>query len=297
MDWTSLPYFLAAVRTGTLRGAAESTGSTHATVNRHIEVLENSYGVRLFRRTRRGLELTSAGRDILPVVEEAERKVNEAKRRVQGLDKEETGTVRFSTTGTLVYEIVSPILARFAKAYPDIDLDIRVSDRFEDINRLQTDVSLRFAHDVQDDVIARKLYPLALVPMASRSYLEKHLPLAGPNGEGLSWLGWDAIDRRPDWVADTPFPGAEVRHATTDPILQLSLARQGVGIVNSSVYFTTIYPELVPVPGVEPVLDRNLWLLFHSELRRTIRVRRFIDFLSKELIDLKPLLQAGVRTA
>ena len=110
-------------------------------------------------------------------------------------------------------------------------------------------------------------------------------------------MGWDAIDRKPDWVADTPFPGAEVRHATTDPILQLSLARQGVGIVNSSVYFTTIYPELVPVPGVEPVLDRNLWLLFHSELRRTIRVRRFIDFLSKELIDLKPLLQAGVRTA
>lgn len=293
MDWTSIPYFLAAVRAGTLRGAADETGATHATVKRHIEVLEHSYGVQLFRRTRRGLELTAAGRDLLPVVEEAELKVHEARRRVQGLDKEETGVVRFSTTGTLIYEIVSPLLARFTQTYPEIDLDIRVSDRFEDINRLQTDVSLRFAHTVEDDVIARKLFPLALVPMASRSYLETHLPLAGPQGEGLVWLGWDKVDRRPDWVADTVFPAAQVRHATTDPILQLSLARQGLGMINSSVYFTTIYPELVQVPGTKPALDRNLWLLFHSELRRTVRVRRFIDFVSKELIALKPMLQAG----
>lgn len=288
-----MPYFLAAVRAGTLRGAAEATGATHATVKRHIEVLETSYGVQLFRRTRRGLELTSAGRTLLPVVEEAELKVLEARKRVQGLDKEEAGVVRFSTTGTLIYEIVAPVLARFSKSYPDIDLEVTVSDRFQDINRLQTDVSLRFAHEVQDDVIARKLYPMALVPMASRDYLEKTLPIAGPNGEGLSWIGWDKAERQPGWLTGTAFPAAQVRHATTDPVLQLSLARQGLGMINSSVYFTTIYPELIAVPGIAPILDRNLWLLFHSELRRTVRVRRFIDFLSKELIALKPLLQAG----
>jgi DNA-binding transcriptional LysR family regulator len=293
MDWTGMPYFLAAVRAGTLRGAAETTGATHATVKRHIEVLENSYGVQLFRRTRRGLELTSAGRNLLPVVEEAELKVMEARKRVQGLDKEEAGVVRFSTTGTLVYEIVAPILARFSKAYPDIDLEVSVSDRFEDINRLQTDVSLRYAQNVEDDVIARKLYPMALVPMASKAYIETHLPIAGPGGEGLSWIGWDKAERQPDWIAASPFPNAEARHATTDHILQLSLARQGLGMVNSSVYFTSVYPELIPVPDVTPKLDRNLWLLFHSELRRTVRVRRFIDFMSKELIALKPLLQAG----
>ena len=289
-----MPYFLAAVRSGTLRGAAEITGATHATVKRHIEVLEASYGVQLFRRTRRGLELTSAGRSLFPVAEEAERKLHEARKRVQGLDREEAGIVRFSTTGTLIYEIVAPILARFCQAYPQIDLQINVTDRLEDITKLQTDVSLRYADQVRDDVIARKLYPMALVPMASRSYLETHLPQAGPGGEGLAWIGWDPVDRRPDWVKDTAFPNAEVRHATTDPVLQLSLARQGAGMINSSVYFTTIYPELIPVPGARPTLDRNLWLLFHSELRRTTRVRRFIDFLSKELIGLKPLLQAGI---
>ncbi len=190
-------------------------------------------------------------------------------------------------------KIVAPILARFSKTFPDIHLEIQVTDRFEDINRLQTDVSLRFAQEVHDDVIARKLYPMALVPIASRDYLETHLPLAGPRGEGLNWIGWEKAEKNPEWVEKTAFPQASVRHATTDPVLQLALARQGLGMINSSVYFTTVYPELIPVPGVRPVLDRNLWLLLHSELRRTIRVRRFIDFLSKELIALKPLLQAG----
>ena len=74
-----------------------------------------------------------------------ELKVNEARRRVQGWDREETGTVRFSTTGTMVDEIVAPLLARFAKTYPDIELEISVSDKLEDINRLQTDVSQRYA--------------------------------------------------------------------------------------------------------------------------------------------------------
>ena len=294
MDWNGIPYFLAAVRAGTLRGAAEVTGSTHATVKRQIETLENSYGVALFRRTRRGLELTRAGRDLLPLVEAAELKVLEARKRVQGLDKEESGVVRFSTTGTLIYEIVAPILARFTQKYPDIDLEITVSDGFQDINKLQTDVSLRYAHSVDDDVIARKLYRLALMPLASRSYVERNLPLAGPQGEGLNWIGWDKADRSPDWLAESDFPGADVRHATTDPVLQLSMARQGMGMVKTTSYFTSIYPELVAVPGAKPALDRNLWLLFHSELRRTTRVRRFIDFLSKELIALKPMLQAGL---
>ncbi len=232
MDWTGMPFFLAAVRSGTLRGAAEITGATHATVKRHIEVLEASYGVQLFRRTRRGLELTAAGRSLFPVAEEAEQKLHEARKRVQGLDREEAGTVRFSTTGTLIYEIVAPILGRFCRAYPAIDLQINVTDRLEDITKLQTDVSLRYADKVSDDVIARKLYRMALVPMASRAYLEAHLPQAGPDGEGLNWIGWDQVDRHPDWVAGTAFPKADVRHATTDPVLQLSLARQGAGMID-----------------------------------------------------------------
>jgi len=294
LDWEQMPYFLAIARGGTMRAAAEMMGASHAKVGRHLDALEAHYGVQLFRRTKTGLELTEAGRNLLPIAEQAETLFLGARRRMQGLDRQEAGVVRFSLTGTMAYDIVAPILVKFFDHYPEIDVEMRVSDRFEDINRLETDVSLRFAQEVTEDVVARKLYPMALGVCAHRDYLDRHLPHAGPQGEGLHWIGWDHAERRPDWLSATEFPAATVRHATTDPILQLSLARRGFGMVRTSVYFARLYPELVPVPGTAPALDRPLWLLLHSELRRTARVRRFVDFLAQELMVLKPALQAGV---
>lgn len=291
LDWEQMPYFLAVARTGSLRAAGEQLNATHGTVNRHIQALETSYGVQLFLRTRSGLQLTNAGRSLVPIAEDAETLFLGARRRLQGLDREEAGIVRFSLTGVMAYDIVSPILVKFFEEYPEIDLEISVSDRFQDINRLETDVSLRYADKIEDDVVARKLFPLALGPYASRRYLETHLPNAGPKGEGLHWIGWDETNRNPDWVKQSSLPNAEVRHATTDHIMQLNLARAGFGILNTSVYFETIYPELVRVPNTAVNLDRNLWILLHSDLRRTVRVRRFVDFLADHLMKMRPLLQ------
>ena len=286
-----MPYFLAVARMGSLRAAAEELNATHGTVNRRVRALETALGVQLFARTRSGLQPTRAGRSLLPIAEEAEVLFLGARRHLQGLDRQDTGVVRFSLTGTMAYEIVSPILVRFFEEYPEIDLEIHVSDRFEDINRLETDVSLRVAYEVTDDVVARRLYPMYLAPYASRDYLDRHLAQAGAGGEGLHWLGWDRAERHPDWVAQTAFPKAEVRHATMDHVLQINLARRGFGMINTSPYFAGVYPELVRVPGGELVADRTLWLLLHSDLRRTARVRRVVDFLADGLRELRPIIQ------
>lgn len=294
LDWEQIPYFLAVAREGSLRAAADNLDATHGTVNRHITALENSYGVRLFRRTSVGLELTVAGRSFLPVAEEAEVLFLQARNRLAGLDRQESGSVRFSLTGTMAYDIVAPILVKFFKQYPEIDIELRVSDRFESINRLETDVSLRYTYEVTEDVVARKLFPMALGTFASQSYLDQFLPSAGPQGEGLHWIGWDQVDRHPSWRLHTPFPNAEVRHATTDPIMQLNLARQGFGMINTSIYFPTLYPELIPVPGSHQYLERSLWLLLHTDLRKTTRVRCFVDFLAKELKKISPKLHGNL---
>lgn len=191
----------------------------------------------------------------------------------------------------MAYEIVSPIIARFFQTYPGIDVDLRVSDRMQDINRLEADVSLRIADEVTDDVVARKLYPLASAFYASPAYRERHLKTAGPKGQGLHLIGWDAIDRSPTWLKQSPFPLAEVRYATTDRYLQLNLARSGFGIVRTMPLLARNRLELVQVDGNTPQLERNIWILLHSDLRRTTRVRRFVDFLAEELLAMKSVLQ------
>ena len=290
-DWGQMPYFLAVARGGSLRAAAETLGATHGTVNRQLQALEASYGVQLFRRTRAGVELTEAGQALIPAAEEAEALFLGARRHLQGLDREPSGTVRFSVTGTMVYEIVSPILIDFFKAYPEIDVEVRVRDGFDDINRLETDVSLRVAYDVQDEVVARKLYTMPMAPFASQEYLDQVWPNVGPGGEGLSYIGWDKVERHPDWMADTQHPKAHVRHATMDHVLQIALARRGFGVISTTPYMAKIYPELVQVPGTEVQPGRSMFILLHSDLRRTTRVRRFVDFLAEGMARIRPLIE------
>ena len=289
--WEQMPYFLATVRQGSLRAAAETLGTTHAKVSRHLNALETSYGMQLMRRTRGGVQLTEAGKLLSPVAEEAEDLFLNAQQRLTGLDRLETGTLRFSVTGTMAYEVVSPILTKFAQAFPGIDIDVQVSDLIQDINRLETDVSLRIADEVIDDVVAHKLYSLAMAYYASPDYLRKNLKHAGPKGQGLQLIGMGALDRHPAWLAQSPFPLAEVRYATTDRYMQLHLARQGFGIIRTMPLLAKNGLELVPVAGNEPQLDCAIWILLHSDLRRTTRVRRFVDFLADELIALKPNIQ------
>ncbi|MDE0852699.1 MAG: LysR family transcriptional regulator, partial [Yoonia sp.] len=56
-------------------------------------------------------------------------------------------------------------------------------------------------------------------------------------------------------------------------------------------FCNSVYPELVQVPGTELFHDRSIWLLLHSDLSRTTRVRRFVDFVADGLKEIRPLLQ------
>jgi len=282
-DWELLPYFLAVVRSGSLRTAAQLTNTSYGTVNRNIQALEASYGVRLFHRSKRGFSLTEFGKALLPAVEEAEKAVMAARRRVEGLDKSESGSLRFSISPTLAYDIVAPIIGRFHQKYPDIDVDIHLTSEIESIPNDETDVSLRAADAITEDVIARKLFQLTLGVYASKSYISDNLPNAGPRGQGLSWLGFD----NSDWAAPEPFPDAKVRHKATDGYMRARLLNQHCGMSHLPTIFETSNPNLSRVPGTTTFDGPWLWILLHSDLQRTVRVRRFVDFLVGEMMGIR----------
>lgn len=290
-DWEMMPFFLAVARAGSLRAGAEMLNANHVTVNRNINTLEASYGVQLFTRSRRGFKLTTAGEALLPMAEEAEKTFLNARRRVEGTDKTESGSIRFSLPPMMAFDVVAPILARFFDAYPGIDVELRLTDVQEDINRAETDVSLRVAFEVSDDVVARKLYPISIGTYASQRYVDEMLPNAGPGGAGLNWIGWTGPRENPGWLSQSPFPAATVRHASAEGYMHISLLRQGCGISQLPVIYEHIFPDLCQIPGTPYELDRTIWILLHTDLRRTVRVRRFVDFLVKGLHELQSKMQ------
>ncbi|MDJ0827165.1 MAG: LysR family transcriptional regulator [Rhodobacter sp.] len=289
MDWARLPYFLAVARTGSLRAAAETVGGTHATVDRNLKALEATYGVRLFDRSKSGLSLTSAGAALVPMAEAAEDAVIAGRRRLQGLDREASGTVRLSVPTPFGSLILPEILARFARAYPEIELDIAVTNRIEDITRSETDVSVRVAFHVDDDVVGRKVLDYAVGLYASPAYLDRSFAQAGPKGEGLQWVGWGSSTSEAEWVRDSPFPKAALRYKVRSPSMIVHMTRAGLGMSYLPHWVAHDVPDLVPVPGTDFKLDRAIWLLLHSDLQRTTRVRLLVDHLAAELRKLRPV--------
>lgn len=286
-DWELLPHFLAVARAGSLRAAAQLIGANYGTVNRGIQALETSYGVRLFHRSKRGFSLTEFGEALLPVAEEAELKVIAARKRVEGLDRSESGKIRFSLTPTLAYDIVAPIIARFSRQYTEIDIELRLTSEVESITNDKTDISLRAASEVTDDVVARKLFQLDVGVYASKEYLNRIVPNAGPDGSGLTWIGLPTSGDTQSWLLQSPFPNAAIRHEVADGHMRARLMNLNVGMSQMPVLFEPVFPNLCRVPGTNVFPGPWLWILLHSDLRKTVRVRRFVDFLTEELSALR----------
>ena len=286
-DWTKLPYFLAVARSGSLRAAALHLNATHATIDRNLRALEEDYGVRLFDRSRQGLTLTTAGETLIPLAEEAEEAVIAARRKLQGLDHEASGMVRLSIPTGLMGVEFPRILADFEREYPDIELQITVTNKFENLNRAEADVSLRVAYSVDEDVVGRKVLQYAGAIFASEDYLDRHWAGAGPKGEGLQWVGWGDSSPLPEWVKSSPFPKARIRYRLRSPTLVAQMVGAGMGMSYLPWFATSWVDGLRVVPGTEPYLDRSIWLLLHSDLRNTTRVRVLVEHLAKELRDMR----------
>ncbi|KZK97226.1 LysR substrate-binding domain-containing protein [Pseudovibrio sp. Ad26] len=228
------------------------------------------------------------------MAEEGEATFLNARRRIEGIDRTETGSIRFSLPPMMAFDVVAPILARFSEAYPGIDVEVRLTDEQEDINRAETDVSLHVAYEVSDDVVAQKLYPIAIGTYASQYYIDNALPKAGA---GLNWIGLIGARENPGWLSQSPFPAASVRHASSEGYMHISLLRQGCGTSQLPVIFEHLFPDLSQIPGTPCELDRTMWILLQSDLRRTVRVCRFVDFQTKGLRELQPLLQGQLHKA
>lgn len=285
MDWKSLPAFLAVAREGSLRAAAEQTEGTHATVRRQIEGLEAQLSVQLFRRSAGGLELTAAGRKLLPQALEAEAALRQGFNAVRGLDSEAAGQIRLSVDPMTAHYLLAPVLGEFLALYPDIHIDMNLSYSIDSIEKLETDVSIRHVREVSGDAVGRKLFPLSTGVFASRGYIDRNLHDAGPKGEGLTWLGYGDVPELRAWVANSPFPQATVRHAIADPAMHLHLARTGAGMTILAAWVQSIFPELQRVPGTALDRSRTTWVLMHGDLRRVRRVRLFVDFLYESLLE------------
>lgn len=280
-NWNDLKLVLAIARAGTLGGGATTLSINHSTAFRRLNALEEKIGVRLFERLPGGVyRPTAEGERVAAAAERIETEADAVDREVTGRDQRLSGSLRVTSSETLAYSVLTRQLARFRAAHPGIVVELVVDNRILSLSRREADIALRVTRPKEPDLFGRKLADLAWTVYAAPG-------LAVGGVEGKDFVGWGAEVTgiaAADWLAEK-VPANRIVYRANSLINQFTAAKAGIGLVLLPCYLGDPEPGLVRVidtPMNE--LTRELWIVTHADLRKTARVRAFLDIVGEGLI-------------
>lgn len=285
-SWDDLKLVLAVGRSGSLRKAAIVLGLGHATLSRRLARLEQQLGVRLFDRPASGaVELTAAGEDLAASAARMDDAAAVALRRIAGRDLALTGTLRVSINPMVGLSLLQEALVAFSDAYPDVKLEVLGTSISANLDRREADVVVRVTDSPPETLVGQKFGPIGYGFYAGTkavaaaggvdAYLAAMPPMLGYNG-------------RRDNAVHVPWLRAELPESratltASDPLHIAGLVRAGGGIARLPFMSALDDPALTRVFPDRSEQAYDIWLLTHSDLRKTARVRAFMDHMSEAL--------------
>lgn len=278
MDWNDYQFFLVVARTPSVRAAAAELNVSHSTVLRRVENLENRLGARLFERQTVGFRLTSAGEEVFAGAKEIEESIQSIDRAVTGRDSSLEGLVKISMPSIFSHPAVCPDVVSFKDQFPGIKLEIDLSYKSVNLNKREADIAVRFTNSPPEDLVGRRVGRAAMAPYATKNYLRKHKPMEAKSSAQLIGYG------NPDtWHAVAGFEHLDVVGFYDDIFMQVDLIKRGLGIGVVPMFMCSPDPNLVQLMPPAQVFD--VWVLYHTDLRYTSRVRAVRDFLVSQLTE------------
>ncbi len=166
--------FARVARTGNMSAAGREMGLSPAVVSKRISLLEDRLGARLFQRTTRQLTLTETGEGYFRRVVDILSLIAEADDFVSRRNTNPRGQLKITAPTSFSRFHLSPYLPQFLERYPEIQLDIHLTDNFVDIIRDGFDLAIRIGELEDSSLVARKLSPDTRIMVAAPSYLEKN---------------------------------------------------------------------------------------------------------------------------
>lgn len=170
---TELAVFVKVVDSGGFSAAARDLSMPKSSVSRYISRLEDRLGVRLLHRTTRSLRPTEVGAAFYERAARIVQEIAEAEAAVTNMQVEPRGTLRITAPLTFGYRFMGEIVSSFLTSWPDVALDIDLSDRVVDIIDEGFDLAIRVGRLRDSSLIARRLGSAERVLVASPGYLER----------------------------------------------------------------------------------------------------------------------------
>jgi len=275
MDWTDLRYFQAWVRGGSLSAAARTLHVEHATVSRRITALEDDLNLKLVDRRGRRWSLTADGGRVAAIAERMETEAQGVDRLAEASRAGLSGEVTVSAPPSLAARGLAPVVVALRETYPGLRLRIIGESRMASLERREADIAIRLSRPTRGALTAVKIGKAPFHLYANPDYLAATAP------EDWTFIAYDEeMEPAPQQVALHRLAGSRpitVRASTAD--IQHAIARGGGGVVMLPDFMADDDPLLVQAEPSDIAIVRDIWLIVHSDMKRSAAVRAVVDSL------------------
>ena len=270
-----------------ISGAARALGLPKSTVSRAVARLEAAYKARLVERTTRKVALTEIGRALHAHCRRMVSEVDNAEAEIAAYQGHPSGRLTVASPAVIGYAVLRPHLARFLDLYPDIDLQLQLTDRLLNPVTDGFDVVIRIGPLEDSLQVARKIVDIKAVLVASPNYIAAF---------GLPTRIEDLADHRVIGMPRAAARSTELRRgqervtistwdrfASNDPILNLEIALAGQAIAPVSWHIAAGLLErgalLQVLPDFELVHQPQVHALYAGRTALSPKIAVFLDFL------------------
>ncbi len=296
--------FIRISETGSFSAVAREAGTTQPAVSRQIAALEDHLSARLLQRSTRGLTLTEDGRELLPHARLVVEAVEESEAAVGRGRAAPAGLVHLGCPGVFGRLYVAPRLPRLLERYPQMSIDLAMSDSVVDMVQEGLDLSIRVGDVSDPTLITRRIGVTSAIPVASHEYLSRHPEPQHPSE--LSHHECILFNRLPN-ADQWHFVGAEgpmtvrvsgrMRTNDIEAVVEAALGGLGVAMVP-----TWMLRDSATRHRLRPILTswqprrRPIFVVYPSRRFLAPRTRAVIDFLVEEF-HVDPIVSPGGETS
>ncbi|WP_158583917.1 LysR family transcriptional regulator [Salinibius halmophilus] len=290
-----LPSFLHTAEALSFSQAARTMGVTPAAVSKAVKALEGQLNCRLFHRSTHSLALTEEGERFYQEIKPIAQAMANTFESIQAMNSTARGTLRVTAPVELGHNYLLPLLPSFNLAYPDIKLELNFDDRPIDLVKEGYDIGIGNRAGDDSLLIARKLFDINIILVASPSFVKQYGPFNEPEALGdVPCIGYQRDSRCDPAPWRVNVPDGETKFVKPDNTVVIvntvqalcELASLGVGIAPVATWSAQRYIDRGDLIQVLPQVFTSLAparIYYTSREHQPAKVRAFVDFITEQL--------------
>ncbi len=291
-DLNEILSFTQIVKSGGIHAASLDFGTPKSTLSRHLQLLEKRLGLVLVHRTTRKIKLTSEGEKFFYRTQLLFKELKEAEQEVKENRTGLSGLIRLTAPSDFGTHTLAQPISEFCKQYPNISIDLVLTDKYIDIIKNGIDLAIRIGSLQNSNFKFKKISIAPMSLVASPDYLNSNLrPSSIEELKKLNCILFTPQNRLLPWVLTNginkiKFSPVEIKYKASNLSTCLEFAKQGLGVTLAPQSMQKISISTGELEKVLPYWHsevQHLSLVWPYQIEPPNRVRLLIDYLTEKL--------------